>query len=616
MKKSGSVKLQRKVLITNIFLFVIPCLLLSMYIVFFINAEGNRKLNQSKIVILNQINSRLENYLLNAVAYAENFSNNFEMNKLISTVDFRDEYEAIQAKRKIQDYMSQNQFFSVSDGYDLEILGENGYYSSEEEGGQTIVTFPDLDKLKEEYWYSLLVEKNYTYYLPSCESAEFSKTDEQSAFRIVRLMKNFNSGRIIGIMDINVRYETLAELLAQGIDGEKQKVFLTNNNGVILGSTDSLMQGEKLTEEYGLARMTEYDHGYFQINQDAVVSQLNFVTNSTTGWKLVMCEESRDFVWIKNTSYIYMILVAVIYVLIAIVMSIYNSRYISRPVKKLKQDMKRVYHGDLSVRSELSNIEEFKELSLQFNLMLGRIEELIEQLKERDKEKRVLELQALQAQINPHFLYNTLASIRFLIEMDMEEKASESLLALGRLLRKTFSDYRELIPVWEEMENVENYLILMNNRYQGTFQWDIKLEEEAKGCLIPRISIQPLVENSISHGFSGKEDMGHIKIEAFLEKEELLILIKDDGVGGDAEKIRNLIQKSSEIRRKEQVSGIGIRNVQERLCAFFGRQYGMTVKNAEDGGICVIVRIPVLHENELGEKRGSTGEEYDENCNR
>lgn len=616
MKKSGSVKLQRKILITNIFLFVIPCLLLSLYIVFFINAEGNRKLNQSKIVILNQINSRLENYLLNAVAYAENFSNNFEMNKLISIVDFRDEYEAIQAKRKIQDYMSQNQYFSVSDGYNLEILGGNGCYSSEEEGGQTIVTFPDLDKLKEEYWYSLLLEKNYTYYLPSYESAEFSKTDEQSAFRIVRLMKNFNSGRIIGIMDINVRYETLAELLAQGIDGEKQKVFLTNNDGVILGSTDSLMLGEKLTEEHSLSKMTEYDHGYFQINQDDVVSQLNFVTNTSTGWKLVMCEDRQDFVWIKNTSYIYMIFVAVIYVMIAIVMSIYNSRYISRPVKKLKQDMKMVYQGDLSVRSELSNIEELKELSLQFNLMLSRIEELIEQLKERDKEKRVLELQALQAQINPHFLYNTLASIRFLIEMDMEEKASESLLALGRLMRKTFSDYRELIPVWEEMENVENYLILMNNRYQGTFQWDIKLAEEAKECLIPRISIQPLVENSISHGFSGKEDMGHIEIEAFLEKEELLILIKDDGVGGDAEKICNLIQKSSEIRRKEQVSGIGIRNVQERLCAFFGRKYGMTVKNAEDGGICVIVRIPVLHENELDERRGSTGEEYDKDCNR
>ncbi|MBQ7919043.1 MAG: sensor histidine kinase [Lachnospiraceae bacterium] len=616
MKKSGSVKLQRKILITNIFLFVIPCLLLSLYIVSFIKTEGNRKLNQSKIVILNQINNRLENYLLDGIAYAENIANNFEINKLMSTIEFRDEYEAIQAKRKIQDYMSQNKYHSVSDGYNLEILGENGCFSSEEEGGQTIVSFPDLDKLKEEDWYSLLVDKNYTYYLPVYESTEFSKTDVQSSFRIVRLMKNFNSGRIIGIMDINVRYETLAELLAQGIDSEKQKVFLVNNDGVILGSTDNLMLGEKLTEEQGLSQITEYDHGYFQVNQNAAVTQLNFVTNSTTGWKLVMCEGSQNFVWTQNTSSIYMILVAAIYALIAMVMSIYNSTYISRPVKKLKQDMERVYQGDLSVRSELSNIEEFEGLSLQFNLMLGRIEELIEQLKERDKEKRVLELQALQAQINPHFLYNTLASIRFLIEMDMEEKASESLLALGKLMRKTFSDYRELIPVWEEMENVENYLVLMNNRYQGTFKWNIMLEEEAKECLIPRISIQPLVENSISHGFSGKEDMGHINIEAFIEKEELLILIKDDGVGGDAEKIRNLIQESSEIRSKEQVSGIGVRNVQERLCAFFGRKYGMTAKNAEDGGICVTVHIPVLHENELGIKRGSTGEGYDENCNR
>lgn len=616
MKKSGTVKLQRKILITNMFLFVIPCLILSVCIVSFINTEGNRRLNQSKIVILNQINSRLENYLYNAISYSENFLSNFEMNKLVSTIRFHNKYERIQAKRKIQGYMGQNRYPYAYDGYKLEILGENGCYSTEEEGGQVSVTFPDLDRLKEESWYPLLMEKNQVYYLTSYESPEFTSIDNKSAFRIVRLMKNFNSGRTIGIMDINVRYETVEELLIQGIEGEKQKVFLMDTDGIILGSTDGGLLGKRVTEEYGLPKLTGYNQGYFQVKKEETVWQLSFVTNPSTGWKLVMCEESQNLVWLQNKSYVFMIVVAVIYALLAIVMSVYNSRYISRPVKKLKQDMRVVYQGDLSVRTELSDIEEFKDLNIQFNEMIDRIEELIDQLKEKDEEKRVLELQALQAQINPHFLYNTLASIRFLLEMEMEEKASESLLALGKLLRKTFSDYRELIPIREELQNLENYLILMNNRYQGTFEWKIRVEETAKECLIPRISIQPLVENSISHGFSGKEEMGHVTVEAYIEKGDLLISVTDDGVGGNAEEIHRLITASSEIGRKDQVSGIGVRNVQERLQLSFGREYGMTVKNVEDGGICVIVRIPVLNETEAGDKGGSTGEEYDKNCNR
>jgi len=238
----------------------------------------------------------------------------------------------------------------------------------------------------------------------------------------------------------------------------------------------------------------------------------------------------------------------------------------------------------------------------------------IAQLKAKDEEKRVLELQALQAQINPHFLYNTLASIRFLLEMGMEEKAGESLLALGKLLRRTFSDYRELITVREEMQNLENYLILMSNRYQDTFEWEIQVSDDARECRIPRISVQPLVENSISHGFSGKEDMGHITVNAYAENGELFITVTDDGVGGNAEEIRKLLMDSLEITRKDQVSGIGVKNVQERLQLIFGKEYGMAVENVQDGGICVTMRIPMLDKGEAGEEIVA-GERYGKDIN-
>lgn len=614
-RKNHSIKLQRKILITNMFLFVIPCLLLSVSIVSFINTEGNRRLNQSKMVVLNQINSNLENYLYNGIAYSESFYSDFEMNRLISTISFGNEYEKIQTKQKVRDYLRENRRLYANGRYNLEIIGENDCnYSTEEDGGQVTVEFPNLEKLKKEAWYGVLKEKNSVCYIPTYESKEFTKFDDSSAFRIARLMRNFNSGRIIGMMDVSVPYETLEELLGEGLENDKQDVFIMNTDGRIIGSTNRELVGKKIINESYLSKLKGYDHGYFQSTSNSLPSQVYYVTNPSTGWRVVMYEERQNLVWSQNKGYVCIIAATVIETLLAIFMSVYNSRYISRPVKKLKQDMRMVYKGDLSVRTELSDIDEFKELSFQFNEMIDKIEELIAQLKAKDEEKRVLELQALQAQINPHFLYNTLASIRFLLEMGMEEKAGESLLALGKLLRKTFSDYRELITVREEMQNLENYLILMSNRYQDTFEWEIQVSDDARECRIPRISVQPLVENSISHGFSGKEDMGHITVNAYAENGELFITVTDDGVGGNAEEIRKLLMDSLEITRKDQVSGIGVKNVQERLQLIFGKEYGMAVENVQDGGICVTMRIPVLDKGEAGEEIVA-GERYGKDIN-
>lgn len=230
--------------------------------------------------------------------------------------------------------------------------------------------------------------------------------------------------------------------------------------------------------------------------------------------------------------------------------------------------------------------------------MIGRIEELIVRLEQEEEEKRGLEMQALQAQINPHFLYNTLASIRFLVEMDMGEQADESLLALAKLLRRTYSDKREYIPVAEEMESLKNYLVLMENRYQDTFVWSIEVSDEVKDWLIPKISVQPLVENAIAHGFCQKEDTGHILIAAGAEEDDLLVRVEDDGIGGDLEYIHGVLDGREETRTNEQFSGIGIRNVQKRLQIIYGEEYGISAEHTPGGGMCFAIRIPCRKEKE------------------
>lgn len=607
-REKNPIKLQKKILIANILLLVVPCLIFSSSVIFFINTKSNREINQAQMVVLNHINTALENYLYNAITYSDTVCSDLDINKMVSTVEFNNDFEKLQTRRSICKYLDKNRRVYSGSRYHLEIIGENGCsYSTEEQGGQMSVAFPGLQQLKKEKWYCKL--DNKVCYVLNNESKEYSKVDPQGAFHMVRQIKNFNSGRIIGLTDISISYEVLAKLLKED-DDSKQEVFLINEKGEVVGTSDGNNKVKDGISKNDLMCVQKYDHGYFQSSNHTNSSQVYFVTNQSTGWKIVTSKASKGIGGIHNNSYIFIIVVAVMEVILAAIMSMYNAKYISRPVKKLEEDMKIVSRGNLSIRTEPSDIVEFREVSIQFNKMLARIEQLIEQLQQRDEEKRVLELQALQAQINPHFLYNTLASIRFLVEMGMEEKADTSLLALGKLLRKTFSDHRELITVQEEMQNLENYLILMENRYQDTFEWKINLAEEALTCKVPRISVQPLVENSISHAFNEKDGMGHIMVDAFLNEQNLIIKVMDDGTGGDAEVIMKRLMEPSEIMKKKQVSGIGIKNVQERLQHIFGEEYGLKAENVETGGICMIMYMPVIRKEEKEDLI-----RYDKDCN-
>lgn len=582
--------LQKKILISNVLLFALPCLLLSWQIISFVQTEANRRLNQSRLAVLNQINRNMEDMLQNIVVYSDFFFSNAEVNSLLSQREYKSDYEARTTEKAMQDFLRSRWVYYWDKGYYLEILGENGRNYSSRWNEQADFAFSDLEALKCEDWYELLLESSRIRYIPTYRSSEFGR-DKDSVVRAVRLLKHLNSGRHIGLMDVSIQQEQFARLFKDGAGQENQKVFLMDETGRIISCTDETLIGSHITSEKYLEKLTGYDHGYFPANMEGVYSQICFITNETTGWKIVMYETMQKSAWFGNQGYLWMVGIAVVYFLLALLMSGYNARYISRPVHKLKEDMHRAYKGNLSVRAQVETKDEFGQLSLQFNQMIGRIEELIAQLGQRDEEKRVLELNALQAQINPHFLYNTLASIRFLVEMDMKEQAGICLLALVKLLKRTFSDYRELIPVKEELESLENYLVLMKNRYQNTFEWRIRMEQEAEDALVPRICVQPLVENSISHGFGQKKGMGFIEIEAKKEGEDLLISVCDNGEGADLEKMKRLLSSSQDCQ-EGQVSSIGIRNVQRRIRLSFGDNSGMQVEGLAQGGIRIDLRMP------------------------
>lgn len=582
-------KLSKKIFYFNIFFLVLPCFILFLWIIMLIQEDGERKLDEAKLLLLERINETISTNLKNVQVYSDFLYGNKELNKLLSINDFYSEYESLKTDNLIKSNLVKNFILYGDDDYYVEILAENGKkYSTLSDDMK--VDFCDLNNLKGDIWYKSLQENSRIHYIPEYYNKELYKKGVFS-INCMRIIKNFNSGREIALMNIVIKNSYFDNLFNKSVDVDKYSI-------VLLDSSKKVIEGkiELKLEDMDLTKINNENKGHYKIKNNS--SKLFFVTNDLTGWKLIMHEKNAKI--IIPSPGIIIILVSMGFLLLSIFMSYYNSKYINKSIQKLKKGMKTVSFGDFSFRADENSDDELVELSVQFNKMVNKIEELMNTISKQDEEKRVLELRALQAQISPHFLYNTLASIRFLIDMGTPERAEECLVALARLLNITFSDYRKLIPLKDELEALKNYLILMQNRYQGKFSWDLEIEPGMEEYLIPRISIQPIVENTILHGFSKKSDKGHITISLSKYGDNYTITIKDDGIGANIEEIEKKINSPEEVFDKKQSGGIGINNVEKRIKLFFGKDYGIKVYKNDEGGLTSVITLPLKNSNEEG----------------
>lgn len=323
-------------------------------------------------------------------------------------------------------------------------------------------------------------------------------------------------------------------------------------------------------------------------------------TATDSRWRIVgvsytdeIAAEGRDrIVWSIGIS------LACCAVLLCAVLLVY-SRTVSRPVHALVDEMKRFEQNAEAFRYTAgpATVAELQTLSDSFAHLTGRVQELMEQVRKEETALRKTELKALQAQINPHFLYNTLDSIQWMCEQGKDAEASRMVGALARLFRISISRGHELIPLSDELQHAKSYLIIQSYRYRDQFSYRFDVDESLGAYLCNKITIQPLIENAIYHGIDRMVDEGEIVIsvhEAPDCPDDILITVSDNGVGMTEEQCRKILQKE-----KSDSGGIGVKNVNDRLKIWFGERYGITLHSELDVGTTVTVRIPkVEHEEE------------------
>ncbi len=287
-------------------------------------------------------------------------------------------------------------------------------------------------------------------------------------------------------------------------------------------------------------------------------------------------------------------LLALLFNMLAIIPILMIVRRMMRPVKELTETMAQVGQGDLTVRAEVYSEDEIGQLSEGFNDMIQQIEDLIDQLVTEKLLKKEAEIEALKHQITPHFMYNTLNSIKYAAILQNTPEIAELLEAFIELLQMSASDSGAFITVEQEVHMVQNYVKLQRFRYANRFSVSFDIMPEAKCCYIPSLLIQPLVENAILHGIDLRRADGHIAVRACIENDTLAMKVEDNGRGMTEEDMELLMSG----KRRSKFSGIGVRNVKERLQLYYGEKGQLMFFSSENQGTSAVIMLPVSHDAE------------------
>ncbi len=269
--------------------------------------------------------------------------------------------------------------------------------------------------------------------------------------------------------------------------------------------------------------------------------------------------------------------------------SIQITNSITRPIKTLAENIRLVGRGDFTVRSGASYDDEIQTLNDAFDGMVGQIGSLLEDVKEEQTNLRRTELKLLQAQINPHFLYNTFDTIIWLAEDHQDAQVVEMITSLSNFFRTTLSRGEDFISLNEEEIHVRSYLEIQQSRYRDILEYEILIPETLSLCRVPKLTLQPLVENALYHGIKNKRGMGCITVEAEARDAGLYLTVSDNGIGMETAVLAQLKEAISDGSR----FGYGLTNVQERIQLYYGKKYGLDIRSEYGVGTRVVVYLPL-----------------------
>ncbi len=414
------------------------------------------------------------------------------------------------------------------------------------------------------------------------------------------LRQDTNQGEGILLVDLN--YDIISRICSSVRLGKRGYVFIVDSNGdIVYHPQQQLIYGGLKTEN--IRQVINEKNEYFAGDSPTDDKLYNVQTMKSTGWKVVGVNYRNDLVENRDSIRITFELWGLFFFIFSVVLSIFLSRQLSKPIKQLRKSMQTVEQGNFDVRSDIRSENEIGDLGKDFNIMVAEIKNLLQRITQEQEQKRKSELKALQMQINPHFLYNTLDSVIWMAEGGKQDEVITMSSALARLFRLSISKGKEIIPIGSEVEHVASYLTIQKIRYKDKLDYRIEVDGAIKTYKTVKIILQPLVENAIYHGIKNKETGGTIIISGSKKDDHIELTVWDNGAGMDKktlERIKTMLADRRPVRDSDQDigpsshSGLGLRNVDERIKLYFGPEYGLEYESEEDVGTLARIRLPIV----------------------
>ena len=385
----------------------------------------------------------------------------------------------------------------------------------------------------------------------------------------------------IGILGISVSEDVVARFYSHSNTNLPLETFIMDGNGMII----SHMNKNRIYADAGLKNIVHKQDGSKEINGKLVVYK--YVKD--WDWYVVGTLPISYLLRDNNVMLLAIFIIVILSFIVGIFISYGFSKHLFKPFDELIYRMSRVSAGDMETRISLPTYgPDFQQVSQGFNIMVEHIDELMKKIYEEQRQLKEIEFKALQSQINPHFLYNTLESIHWQALLCGHHEISTMVKALAGFYRISLSKGEAIIPLKSEAEHVDNYMTIQEIRYKEKMESYIDIPEEFFDVNIPKMTLQPLVENAIYHGLRGREAKGFIKITAERDGNDIIVKTIDNGTGMAAEQISRLNQT---LEDNDPSVGYGVRNVHQRIKLFLGSPYGLYYESNEYGGVTVNVRL-------------------------
>ena len=577
-----NVSLRTRMVLSNIVVALIPFLIFSIVSGFVFLDHAQKTAEEHSVQLIHQVSNSMDVY----VETIEKMVNYIQL-ELQDTPFFTMESEGASG-------------WDSETAYIRSVL-ENVANSHREVAGIFIATKEDLyvstgmsrisrDPFQNERWYREASENPEEIQLISVVTGRNIVTNRSysidDVFSLAKAVQDPETGEVLGVILLDIRHDIIQSSINGVTIGEKGFVFVMDQeDNIVYTPVNGIVYRVNPKWVKAMEPMSvQIQGGSYQIRSEL---------SPYTGWRTVGVFSMDEVMSSVNTIVYILFTCVIISLVLVVIVSFKFSRTLTNPIFKLKRLMKQAESGDLTVRFNFQHNDEIGELGQSFNHMIARIDQLIQMVYVEQENKRTAEMKSLQEQIKPHFLYNTLDTISWMARDYDAEDIVRLVDALTNMFRIGLSHGKDIITVKEEITHVSNYLYIQKIRYKDKLNYVIHVDESLYAVEVPKLILQPLVENAIYHGVKAKRGGGTITITGVPEGENLVFTVQDNGAGMPQEKVEELNRRMSERSVLDEQKSFGLFYIRERIQLCYGKGYGVHVESTLGEGTRVTITLPL-----------------------